>query len=47
MSPKQEAPEGDSKKLGHMSVNGPPRNDYKSREKYRKAPSITWAKRIK
>ena len=30
-----------------MSVNGPPRDDYESKEKYKKAPSITCAKRTK
>ena len=30
-----------------MSVNGLPRDDYESREKYMKTPSIKYAKRTK
>ena len=30
-----------------MNVNRPPRVDYKSREKHRKTPSVTCAKRTK
>lgn len=30
-----------------MSVNGPPKDDYESRKKHKKAPSITYAKRTK
>lgn len=46
-SPKQEALEGDSKKLGQMSVDGPLRDDNESREKNRKTPRVTCAKRTK
>ena len=47
MSLEQKTPKDGSKKLSHMSVNGLPRDDYESREKYMKTPSIKYAKRTK
>lgn len=40
-------PEGDSKGVNYISVNEPPRDNYKSREKYKKIPYITCAKKTK
>lgn len=47
MSPKQKVPKGGLEKLGHMTNTGLPNYDYKSKEKHRKVPNITCAKRIK
>ena len=47
MSLEQKTPKDGSKKLSHMSVNGLPRDDYESREKYEKTPSVTCAKMTK
>ena len=35
------------KKKSYISVNGPPRDDQESRDKYKKTPSVICAKRIK
>ena len=35
------------KKKSYISVDGPPRDDYEPKEKYRKEPSVTCLKRKK